>query len=205
MDTKSPEKNPVDYHADLQYDRLQAIAGVLFGAARGAYGRHEPGKGDDGWSLGCVRFARCRNLLAQQAVNGTWNWFGIVNPSKRFIFRIGVVPVRFCRGRFANPPERTLALWNDEANQRSLAFPEDPALSKITWRLVVETGPLGDPMKLVFAGYTSKRSVYCSWDLVIPPEMVLSESVPSNVPAGVVINEPGVGVKPTTKEQSTEK
>ena len=198
--TESLDKQPSDYHNDLQPERLQAIAGLIFGAARSAYHRHEPHRGDDRWSLGCVRFARIRNLLLDQAKNERWKWFGIVNDSKRLIFSIGVVPVRFCRGRLTNPPERTLAVWNDEVYQRSLAFPEDKTLANITWRLLIETGHLGDPTKLVFAGYTSKRTVYCSWDLEIPAEVLLADAALSNVPKGVEIDEPAVGVKEIATE-----
>lgn len=199
------EKQPSDYHPDLTVERLEELAGLIYGAARSAYQRHDPHRGDDGWSLGCVRFARCRNRLLEKAKAGSWAWFGIINDSKRLIFRVGVVPVRFCRGRVANPPERTLAVWGDEVYQRSLAFPEDETLADITWRLLVETGPLGDPSKLVFAGYTSKRSVHCSWDIEIPPEAILADTPVSAVPPGVEIDEPVVGEQGVGTEQTEEK
>jgi hypothetical protein len=199
------EKQPADYHPDLTAGRLQDLAGLVYGAARSAYRRHDPHGGDDGWSLGCVRFTRCRNRLIEKDKAGGWKWFGIINDSKRFIFRVGNVPVRFCRGRVSNPPDRTLAVSSDEVYQRSLAFPEDATLAKITWRLLIETGPLGDPSKLVFAGYTSKRSVYCSWDIEIPADALFADAPVSAVPPGVEIDEPIVGEQDVAAEQTDQK
>lgn len=203
--TIPPESNklPSEFHPHLRPDRLQAIAGLIYAASHSAYRRHDPKFGDDRWSLGCVRFARCRNLILEKAKSGEWEWLGIVNDSKRLVFKVGEVPVRFCRGRVSNPPQRTLASWSDEVYQQSLAFPEDATLSKIIWRLVVETGYLGDPTKIVFAGYTDKRSVYCSWDIETPDEVMLLGSGNSGIPVGVQIDEPLVALKSSNAQDAS--
>lgn len=186
------QKKPSDYHPHLTDDRLSAIAEMLFSARYEAAQLHDPKSGDDAWSLGCRGFAWCRNRLLRKTASRDWPWLGIVSASKRLIVRIGDVPVRFYRGISDNPPQKTLANWSDETQQLVFAFGEDSDLKDMKWRFVIETGFLGEPIKVIFAGYTDAGKVYCSWDIRTPAEILKLTPPLNNIPAGVEIAAPTV-------------
>lgn len=129
-------------------------------------------KGDDAWSLGCRGFSWCKNRLMTFAQTNEWPWLSIINPSKRFIFGIGAVPVRFYRGRIDRPPMGTLTNSFDELRQLSLAFPEDPHLRDLKWRFAIETGLLGEPTNVIFAGLAQSGEVVCYSNIPFEAEII---------------------------------
>jgi len=158
---------PSDCHQDLQDDRLLALAQFFASTRSELVSLHDPTSGDDSWSLGCRGFARWRNLLSQKALAREWDWLGIVNPGKRFIFSVGSVPVRFYRGSIKNPPFRTLASSAQELTQMSLAFTTDAnEYGQLKWRFAIETDHFGEPSAVIFAGLAGDDgTVVCHWKL----------------------------------------
>jgi hypothetical protein len=143
---------PVEVHPEFTDERLSLIAHLISNAVNSAARRHQSTSGDDGWSLGCVRFARIKNLLIRKAQSGDWPWLAIINPGKKFIFSIGGVPIRFYRGKPDSAPERTLVVSSPEFLQMSLAFEGmDAELKKLCFRFAIETGILGETVSVVFA------------------------------------------------------
>lgn len=143
---------PSDVHPDLTDERLQALASFFANTRSAVAALHDPLSGDDAWALGCRGFARWRNLLVSRFQSGEWSWFRVIDPSKRFIFAIGNVPVRFYRGTSKRPPPRTLTQSAQELAQLSLAFPMDEVQYRdLNWRFAIETDFLGEPSKVVFA------------------------------------------------------
>lgn len=163
----SQPERPQDCHPDLQEDRLLSLADFFASTRSAVVALHDPLAGDDGWSLGCRGFARCRNMLVQKAKSGEWDWLGILNPGKKFIFSIGSVPVRFYRGSHKRPPTRTLATNAQELKQLSLAFATSNELYRdLKWRFAIETDFLGEPSAVIFAGLAGDDgSVVCHWKL----------------------------------------
>jgi hypothetical protein len=188
-------QKPSDYHPDLLDDRLYVIAELLYSARNEVFERHEPDAGDDAWSLGCRAFSWCRNRLVDKARSGEWPWLELVSDSKRLIFRVGAVPVRFYRGIPANPPLRTLAHWHDELRQLSLAFGENSPLTGLKWRFVLETGFLGEPISVLFAGFTGPGRVHCSWPIPITAKIIPMRPKPTQpLPSGVELDSPAIEV-----------
>lgn len=196
-----PQK-PSDCHPDLQEDRLSMLAQFFASTRMGVASLHDTSAGDDGWSLGCRSFARWRNNLLKKAKTGEWPWLNIVNPGKRFVFGIGVVPVRFFRGSVNRPPERTLSNSVPELNQLSLAFEDFPVSYRdLKWRFAIETGLLGEPTAIIFAGLGREDgAVVHKWNVPFIPDIIdldlpepktddMVELPPPSVQAG-----PGYGV-----------
>jgi hypothetical protein len=167
-----PQK-PSDCHPDLQEDRLAALAQFFASTRLGVASLHDASAGDDNWSLGCRSFARWRNNLLKKVQDGQWPWLNIINPGKRFIFGIGTVPVRFFRGSVNRPPERTLVNSLPELNQLTLAFDDTQTPYRdLKWRFAIETGYLGEPTAIVFAGLGREDgSVVCKWDIPFIPDI----------------------------------
>ena len=158
---------PSTCHPDLSEERLQALAQFFAQTRADTADLHDVVAGDDSWVLGCRSFARWRNLLKQLAGSPDWDWLSIVNPGKRFVFSVGAVPVRFFRGSIARPPERTLAYSAPELKQLALAFDDvETPYAQLNWRFAIETGPLGEPLRVIFAGLAREDgSVVCHWEI----------------------------------------
>ena len=157
--------NPTDCHPDLQWERLELLANFFAGVCSKVAELHDATSGDDGWSLGCRRNARWRNLLAKKALSGDWPWFSVVRAGKRFVFSVGAVPVRFYRGRPHKPTSNTLSYDAPELSQMAIAFRGVQNQYKdLHYRFAIETGLLGEPTAVVFAGLAKENgSVVCHW------------------------------------------
>jgi hypothetical protein len=184
--------SPSDCHPDLQDSRLGALAQFFAATRSNTAELHDATAGDDSWSLGCRSFARSRNLLLQKAASGEWPWLGIVNPDKQFVFSIGVVPVRFFRGEVTRPPERTLAYSAPELAQIALAFDDvETPYAQLHWRFAIETGTLGEPIRVIFAGLAHEDgAVVCQWEIPFELDSALTEPRSDdiiNMPAPAVV------------------
>jgi hypothetical protein len=183
---------PWDCHPDLTEERLQRLAQFFANTRRELMTHYDRTKGDDSWSLGCRGFSWCKNRLMATANSNAWPWLSIVNPTKRFIFGIGVVPVRFYRGRIDNPPMGTLTNSYDELRQLSLAFPGEPHLRDLKWRFAIETGLLGEPTNIIFAGLTQSGEVVCHLNIPYEAEILDLSLVTPKTSDAVELPEPTV-------------
>ena len=118
-----------------------------------------------------------------------------MNPGKRFVFSVGAVPVRFYRGSVNRPPERTLAHSAPELTQLALAFDDiETPYAQLHWRFAIETGPLGEPTAVIFAGLAREdRAVVCHWELAFDAD---NDAVPDEPKVDDIIElpAPAVGV-----------
>lgn len=168
---------PSDCHPDLEVERLLALAQFFASKRLEVVSLHAPHMGDDGWSLGCRSFSCWRNGLIEKANSGEWPWFKIINPSKKFVFGIGAVPIRFFRGLMSKPPERTLSYSAPELRQLTLAFGDEVIFYKdLRWRFAIETDFLGEPTAVIFAGLGREDgAVVCQWNLPFSDDIFSKE------------------------------
>jgi len=150
---------PWECHPDLTKERLSSLTLFFANTRNELMSLYDQKRGDDAWSLGCRGFSWCKNRLMMIAGKNEWSWLSVLNPTKRFIFGIGAVPVRFYRGRIDRPPMGTLANSFDELRQLSLAFPDEPHFRDLKWRFAIETGLLGEPTNIIFAGLSQSGEV----------------------------------------------
>lgn len=163
---------PWDCHPDLSKERLLRLAQFFAHTRRELMTHYDRSKGDDSWSLGCRGFSWCKNRLVAISNTTEWPWLSIFNPTKRFIFGIGAVPIRFYRGRIDRPPMGILANSFDELRQLSLAFRDEPHLRDYKWRFAIETGHLGEPVNIIFAGLTQSGEVVCYYNVPFETEII---------------------------------
>jgi hypothetical protein len=137
---------PWSKYPPLEEDRLSVIAKILQTVRHEAMLLHEPGAGDNEWSLGCRVYAR--ECHAVRAAADKHAWLTILyeeDKPLRFTFAIGTVPIRFYRGGATDVPghyvERTFA----ELHQQQLAFQIDGLrLIDRILRLAVEIDATGE-------------------------------------------------------------
>ena len=187
-----PKQFPWDYHPDLTADRLTEIALLIRQGRHDAVERFDSDIGDDGWTLGCraYKFGQFRILQAHEA--DAHPWLTIVDPSMRFIFGIGLVPVRFYRGDADEPTNKTCRVGFPELGQLAIAFPEEDS-EPLIYRFAVETDFDGSVLAIKFVGLRHKQPVLV-WEVPLPIATV-TKFIPIAVEdEGVELPEPKVGL-----------
>jgi hypothetical protein len=104
--------DPWTKYPPLEKGRLTAIAKILQTVRHEAVLLHEPGAGDNEWSLGCRVYAR--ECHAVRIAAEKYSWLTILPEAEplRFTFAIGTIPIRFYR-TFAELHQQQLALQID--------------------------------------------------------------------------------------------
>jgi len=136
---------PWSKYSPLERERLVVIANILQTVRHEAVLLHEPGAGDNAWSLGCRVYVR--ECHAVRAAAQKFPWLTILHEAEnlRFTFAIGSIPVRFYTGDAEDAPGRYLDRSHAELHQQQLAFRIDGLrLIDSVLRLAVETDTNGE-------------------------------------------------------------
>ncbi|HYG49229.1 MAG TPA: hypothetical protein VD846_14955 [Allosphingosinicella sp.] len=183
---------PWDYHPDLTAERLIEVALLIRRGRHDAVERFESEVGDDNWTLGCraYKFGQFRITEAHNA--DRLPWLNIIDPSMRFIFGIGLVPVRFYRGDAEEPSAKTCRVAFPEFNQLSIAFPEEEN-DPLIFRFAVETDFDGSVLAIKFVGLRHQQTVLC-WEVPLPVATVVRLSPIEMGDEGVELAPPQVGM-----------
>jgi hypothetical protein len=140
---------PWEKYPSLTSDRLVVIASAIKEARHSAVLNHEPSKGDNIWTLGCVAYKR--SCFAIVSIEPSYDWLKILpEDQNRFIFSVGAVPLKFYRGMAEDPPNRSLAVSFTElcSIQYCFDFGVVPD-GKHILRLAVETDAAGEVKRVI--------------------------------------------------------
>lgn len=183
---------PWDYHPDLTPERLTAVALLLRQGRHDAVERFDVEVGDDGWTLGCraYRFGQFRILQAD--AEKRFPWLSILDSTLRFIFAVGLVPVRFYRGDAEEPSSKTCRVTFPELDQLTIAFPGEEA-HPMVYRFAVETDYDGSVLAIKFVGLRHQQVVLC-WEVPLPIATVMTLAPITIGDEGVDLPEPQVGL-----------
>jgi len=141
MDTFEPWSK----YPPLEKERLTITAKILQTVRHEAVLLHEPGAGDNEWSLGCRVYAR--ECHAVRAAAEKYSWLTILPEAEplRFTFAIGTIPIRFYRGGATDAPGHYLEKTFAELHQQQLALQIDGLrLVDHVLRLAVEIDVTGE-------------------------------------------------------------
>lgn len=137
---------PWSKYPPLERERLFVIAKILQTVRHDAVLLHEPGAGDNEWSLGCRVYARECHAVRTAAEKHAW--ITILHEDDkplRFTFAIGTVPIRFYRGEANDAPGHYVNPTFAELHQQQLAFQIDGLrLVDRILRLAVEIDATGE-------------------------------------------------------------
>jgi len=137
--------DPWTKYPPLEKGRLTAIAKILQTVRHEAVLLHEPGAGDNEWSLGCRVYAR--ECHAVRIAAEKYSWLTILPEAEplRFTFAIGTIPIRFYRGGATDAPGHYLERTFAELHQQQLALQIDGLrLVDRVLRLAVEIDATGE-------------------------------------------------------------
>lgn len=193
------ESHPWDYHPHLTRDAIISTAKLIARGRYDALARHDPGLGDDGWTLGCSAFQFGRFQILAAVGSAGFEWLSILDPSKQFIFKIGQVPVRFYKGDANEPSDRTLRQTFSELNQLAFGFGAEEGRD-LAYRFAIETDDDGSITSIKFVGLRGETPVLC-WEVPYLEAVTLPSATPAT--EGVDLPKPEVRVPGVRKDKKS--
>jgi hypothetical protein len=140
---------PWEKYPSLTEDRLSTVASAIKDGRHSAVTDHEPSKGDDHWTLGCVAYKRA--CFAISSIEPSHDWLKVLpEEQNRFTFSVGGVPLKFYTGTAEDPPSRSLAISYAElcSIQNCFDFGAAPDAEHLL-RLAVETDATGEVQRVI--------------------------------------------------------
>lgn len=192
---------PWDYNAALTADRLTKIVDLLAMGRRDAVDRHDPDIGGDAWTRGCCAFRYGCYRITQAADEPDAEWLTVIDPSKRFQFRIGDVPMRFWRGEPSKPSSRFK--HPTPVEQLHLDLEDGVPLGGVLFRIGVTTDDEGG---LLEASFVALRNGAPETIWPIPFDKITPVIVPLDDarPEGRELPPPAVGIPGDENEDGEE-
>jgi hypothetical protein len=139
--TENERTEPVHFHPDLVADHLDTMATLVAFIHDNALSDLHGEKGDNSWVLGCAGFARSCAAIKKLADEKRFPWLTIYDSSMHFVFRIGAVAVRVCKGDEEGTPNgNALTRVGEETSlycQTYLNGFYDPNYADCVWRFVI--------------------------------------------------------------------
>jgi hypothetical protein len=182
---------PWDYHVALTADRLTKVAHLLALGRRDAVDRHDPAIGGDAWTRGVCAYRYGCHRIAQAAGTTDFEWLTIIDPGKRFQFRVGDVPMRFWRGDPFEPNGRVVSPTPIE--QFLLDLGDDVPLGGVLFRIGVDADDEGS---LLSASFVALRNgaPETVWPIPLGQAVPLIVPMTAARPEGRELPPPSVGL-----------
>ncbi len=151
---------PHEIHKDLTEYRINKV-GQILASIRDA-NAESADKRDNGWSLGCRGHAWSIHEIVELSKGESW--LNIVNPSLKFIFKIGEVEVSIYKGLPSNPNKRLLTRVQSypEIKQLALLAHDSSIPEELIWAFAVETDIDGKSCNVEFIGMSEGGDIIAS-------------------------------------------
>ncbi len=191
---------PWDVYPALSLDRLIIVADTIRSGRRSAVLDHEPSKGDDSWTLGCVAYRRICYALTQATQRFPWLTV-LPEEQNRFTFAVGSIPLKFYKGDPDDPPSRSLAVSFTELGNIQTCFDYGvvPDRNHIL-RLAIETDSTGDTKNVILVEIDEEGNGTNSFTV---PE--LATSIRSMTPSPIDLGPPSFTPLQSEEEQKDRK
>ena len=135
---------PWKLYAGLTEGRLAHVASLMRDARHSVVDIHDPSRGDDSWTMGCLAYRReCFAVIQESRIV---DYIRILPEDHgKFTFSIGGWPVKFYHGDGDDPPSKSLAVSHVESAQLKLAFEiEQRKPEEFKLRIAIETDSRGE-------------------------------------------------------------
>mgnify|MGYP003115611409 CR=1 FL=1 len=151
-------KSPSEIHACLTNERIDYV-GQLIARVR-AENLDAVEERDNGWSIGCRAHAWVCSEILQQAED--ISWLSVVDPSLRFISKIGDVEFSFYKGMAEKPKKNIFTRAQSYPELRQTLLFDLPIPEKLVWVYAVETDLEGITTNIEFFGMSESGEVIAS-------------------------------------------
>jgi hypothetical protein len=161
-------EEPSDLYPGLTWPRLGLVSKVLWDARFWVAENAAPDRGDSACGIGFRAWEHGVHAVSKAALHHYADWLSIAGSGPVFVFKIGGMPIRFCRGdteaplpdnySFADPMERTL-------QELALGQSFNGLL-----RIIVEANKRGFPLGVHLAHALQGGYIMRAWKLPIGDE-----------------------------------
>lgn len=168
------DTHPSNFSTDLTNNRLEIISNALLEQCYETDDNLQS-EYDDGYSVGCTRFARQKNRLIAMA--SEYEWLGVIDSSNSLVMTIVNTPFRFTSDDYLFPRKKTaLQLSEKEAAHISntqieinLGDPNFDINTPVKWRFYIDvTKNIEDDLheyEIYFIGLNHIDTPVCIWCL----------------------------------------
>ena len=178
-------QKPWEIEPNLQKEYLCQLGHIIRDVRQGVLDLHDPDDGDGPWSLGCRAYERTINILEKLAE--TLPWLKVIRKqSLYFLILVDGVPLRVYKGRFDNPPERTLRKDYPELRLRQLSFGQREWM----WRISVEPDYDGSLLRITVAQYDEKGNFRNPWEIPLTEPIPAITSLTETRADSVILEKP---------------
>jgi hypothetical protein len=198
-------RHPCEITPAFTTERLQIIADAITRVRRDALEVHQPERGDNAWTFGCICYARTVTALGLLEASKKHDWLRVETQGLACTILIEGEPLKFYKGDAQHPSDRSLRRGLEQAiMQGKLAFLEDEHAAETEgwfWLMAIETHEDGTVSRVAVLQTNRSGEIRDTW--FIPTEGV-AVAAPMGKPEreGVDLPPPSVGLKPVKTETS---
>lgn len=187
-------------------DRLQVIADAITRVRRDALEIHQPEKGDNAWTFGCICYARTCAALGVLEASKEHDWLRVDAKGLACTILIEGEPLKFYKGDAEHPSDRSLRRGLEQAIlQGKLAFLKDEQAAETEgwfWLMAIETHEDGSVARIAVLQTNRAGEVRDTWFIPLEDGVVVATSATKREREGVELPPPVVGLKSVKSETS---
>ena len=195
------DQKPWEVEPKLRREYLCELGQIIRDVRHGVLDLYDPDEGDGPWSLGCRAYERTINVLGRKAESSPW-LKAVRKNSLYFLILLDGVPLRFYKGSFDHPPERTLRQDSPEArfHQITIAFDR----REWVWRISVEPEQDGRVFRITLAQYDRTGNFRNPWEIPLAEPIPAIASLTGNRSDSVILEKPSLLLRHETIEEGME-
>jgi hypothetical protein len=187
-------------------ERLQVLAGAIARVRRDALDSHQPEKGDNAWSFGCVCYVRTCAALSVLEASREHPWLQVDVEGLACTILIEGVPIKFYKGDAERPSDRSLRLGLEQAIlQGKLAFLEAEHAAEQGgwfWLMAIETHEDGTVARIAMLQTNRVGEIRDTWFIPFEDAVAVATSANQAAREGVDLPPPVVGARSVKVETS---
>lgn len=192
-------RHPSEITPAFTTERLRIVADVIVRVRRDALESHQPEKGDNAWTFGCICYARTVASLAWLEASKQHDWLRIEMDGLACTILIEGEPIKFYKGDAEHPSDRSLCRGLDQAIlQGKLAFLKDEQDAETEgwfWLMAIETHEDGTVASIAMLQANRAGEVRDPWFIPLEDGVAVATSADKPVREGVELGPPAVGPK----------
>jgi hypothetical protein len=187
-------------------DRLQVIARVIARVRRDALESHQPEKGDNAWTFGCLCYVRTCAALSVLEASREHPWLQVQFEGLACTILIEGVPIKFYKGDAERPSDRSLRLGLEQAiMQGKLAFLQaehEAEREGWFWLMPIETHEDGTAARIAMLQTNRVGEIRDTCFIPFEDGVAVATSADKAAREGVDLAPPVVGIRSAKVETS---
>lgn len=168
---------------------------------------HQPDKGDNAWSLGCLCYVRTCAALSKFEASGQHPWLRVHLEGLAFTMVIDGEPLKFYTGDPKRPKDRARHGLEQAIAQGRLPFMEAEFATTADgwfWLMAIETHNDGSVARIAVILTNRNGDIRETWYVPLEGEIAVATTITEQRREGVDLAPPSVGPKPVKTDTTDE-